>query len=38
MDIPRGGFSCLLFSGQIGIGNVGIFRGRKTGGPGGNPS
>ena len=38
MDIPRGGSSCLLFPGQTGIGNVGIFRGWKTVGPGEKPS
>ena len=30
--------SCLLFPGQIGIGNVGIFRGWKIVGPGEKPS
>ena len=34
---PRGGYSCPLFPGRIGIWNVGFCRRMKTGGPGENP-
>lgn len=34
---PRGGYSCSLFPGRIGIWNVGFCRRMKTGGPGENP-
>ena len=34
MDIPRGGSSCPLFPGRIGIWNVSFRDGRETEGPG----